>query len=122
MVAIIHSLFSRIFGGSVTILKNQGGEFGPKRQPGSKTKVARQDCKNLGIDALPADVSMRFCRPMRKGCQRLRFCCKEHLHKCQGICRQRRSPCEGMTSAQVATLVDVLQTMVAQKLLMFPGS
>ena len=49
-----------------------------------------------------------MCRPVRKNCRVLRFCCKEHQRRCQPIDSEKRGPHEGMTPPQVALLVDIL--------------
>ena len=41
-------------------------------------------------------------------CKLLRFCCKEHLRRCQPIDSEKRGPRECMTPPQVALLVDIL--------------
>ena len=72
---------------------------------------ARFDCKNKkSYEASPNDVALNcyMCRPARKDCKLLRFCCKEHLRRCQPIDSEKRGPREGMTPPQVALLVDIL--------------
>ena len=90
----------------------------PKRMIQSKVKIqcacrgcgnARFDCKNKkSYEASPNDVALNMCRPVRKDCKLLRFCCKEHLRRCQPIDSEKRGPREGMTPPQVALLVDIL--------------
>ena len=96
------------------------GTKGPKRMIQSKVKIqcacracgnARFDCKNKkSYEASPNDVALNcyMCRPARKDCKLLRFCCKEHLRRCQPIDSEKRGPREGMTPPQVALLVDIL--------------
>ena len=72
-------------------------------------KNARFDCKNRkSFEASPNDVALNMCRPVRKDCEILRFCCKEHQRRCQPIDSEKRGPREGMTPPQVALLVDTL--------------
>ena len=66
----------------------------------------RFDCKNRkSFEAAPNEVALNMCRPVRKDCRVLRFCCNEHQRRCQPIDSEKRGPREGMTPPQVALLV-----------------